>query len=388
MSELTPFRVDVPEPVLDDLRERLVRTRWPDQIPGSGWGYGTDRAYLRELCEHWVEQFDWRAVETKLNSFPQYTTVLEVDGAEQLLHFLHVPSPHEGARPLLITHGWPGSVLEFTKIIGPLVNPPAYGGDARDAFHLVIPSMPGYGWSGPTTAPGWDVWRVAQVEAALMARLGYERYGAQGGDWGAIVSANLGVVDPDHLAGIHLNMIVAAPPDPADPTAGVEPDELEALGSMAAFIEQETGYQQIQGTKPQTLSYGLTDSPAGLAGWIVEKFRTWSDCDGDVESRFTKDELLANITLYWVTGTIGSSARLYCETMRSKRFGPTGQRVEVPVGVAVFPKEIYQPPRRWAEHSYNITHWQRYNSGGHFAAMEEPEVLVNDIRTFFRTADW
>jgi microsomal epoxide hydrolase len=388
MSDLTPFRVDVPDLVLDDLRDRLVRTRWPDQIPGSGWDYGTDRAYLRELCEHWVEKFDWRSVEAVLNSFPQYTTVLRVDGVDQLVHFLHVRSPHEGARPLLITHGWPGSVLEFTKIIGPLVNPPAYGGDVGDAFHLVIPSMPGYGFSGPTNAPGWDVWRVAQLEAALMARLGYSRYGAQGGDWGAIVSSNLGVVDPDHLAGIHLNMIVATPPDPADPTAGVDPEELEALGSMAEFLEKETGYQQIQGTKPQTLSYGLTDSPAGLAGWIVEKFRTWSDCGGDVETRFTKDELLGNITLYWVTGTIGSSARLYCETMRAKRFGPTGQRVEVPVGVAMFPKELYRPPRAWAEQTYNITHWQRYHSGGHFAAMEEPEVLVNDIRTFFRTADW
>ena len=377
---MLPFRVDVPEAVLVDLRERLARTRWPDQVPGSGWDYGTDLAALQALCEHWRSGFDWRAAESRLNAFPQFTT--DIDG--QRVHFLHVRSPHPDALPLLITHGWPGSVWEFMQIVEPLTDPVKHGGRAQDAFHVITPSMPGYGFSGPTAEPGWDPYRVAQTWVELMARLGYERYGAQGGDWGAIVTANLGTLDAEHLVGIHLNMVVARPPDPADPTAGVEPDEVEGMKALAWFQEHETGYQQIQGTKPQTLAYGLHDSPAGLAGWILEKFRTWSDCpDGDVFAAHTMDDLLANITIYWVTGTIGSSCRLYCESRRAARFGPFMSRVEVPTGVAVFPKEIYRPPLAWAKHWYNIVHWQRYEAGGHFAAMEQPEALVTDVRTFF-----
>ena len=379
-EEITPFRIDVPQAVLDDLRDRLARTRWPDQVPGSGWDYGTDLSYLRELCDYWRDRFDWRAAEATLNAFPQFKTTI----GSQDVHFLHVRSPHPGALPLLITHGWPGSVWEFVRIIGPLVDPPAHGGEAADAFHVVAPSMPGYAWSGPTVEPGWDVWRIAETWAALMARLGYDRYGAQGGDWGAIVSANLGLVDPGHLAGVHLNMVVARRPEDGDPMAGVEPEEAEGVRAFRHFRQHETGYQEIQGTKPQTLSYGLTDSPAGLAGWIVEKFRTWSDCGGDVEARFSKDDLLANVTTYWVTGTIGSSCRLYCETRRSGRYGPAAGRVEVPTGAAIFPKEIYRPPRAWAERAYNVVHWEHYPSGGHFAAMEEPEALVGDVRKFFR----
>jgi microsomal epoxide hydrolase len=378
---ITPFRIDVPEEVLTDLRERLRRTRWPDQIPGAEWVYGTDLATLQELCAYWADGFDWRAAEVELNRWPQFET--DVDGLH--LHFVHARSPHPGAFPLVITHGWPGSVSEFLKILGPLTDPPAHGGDAADAFHVVAPSMPGYGFSGPTARPGVDIRAVAEVNAALMARLGYRRYGAQGGDWGAAASAQVGLLDADHVAGVHLNLVTAGPPDRDNPTVGVEPGELAALADLETFRREETGYQRIQGSRPQTLAYGLTDSPAGLAGWILEKFRRWSDCDGDVYSRFTRDELLTNITIYWVTGTINASTRLYYETMHSGRFFGAGQdRVQVPTGAAIFPKELFRPPRVWAEAAYNIQQWTVMPSGGHFAAMEEPELLVDDIRSFFR----
>ncbi len=377
-----PFQIQVPDEVLDDLRERLSRTRFPDQIEGSGWGYGTDGAYLRELCAYWKDKFDWRAQEALLNRFPHFRT--EIGG--QPLHFIHQRSPVEDALPLLITHGWPGSVFEFHKIIGPLTDPAAHGGDPADAFHVVCPSMPGYGWSGPTLEPGWDVKRVAETVAALMGQLGYTRYGAQGGDWGAIVTTWLGHLDAEHLAGIHVNMVLAGPPPGVEnPMEGLTPEELEGIAGMGDFQKHETGYQAIQGTKPQTLGYGLNDSPAGLAAWIVEKFRTWSDCGGDVESRFTKDELLTNIMIYWATQTINSSVRLYCESTRSGQFGIKEGKVEVPTGCALFPVEILRPPRSWAEAYYNVTHWTEMPSGGHFAALEEPERLVTDLRDFFRT---
>ena len=381
-TAIEPFRIEVSDAELDDLRERLVRTRWPDQIPGSGWEYGTDLAYLKELCEYWQQKYDWRQAEALLNTFPHFRT--DIDG--QNVHFIHARSRHEGALPLVITHGWPGSVFEFHKILGPLTDPEAHGGSAEDAFHVVCPSMPGYGWSGPTREPGWDVRRVAETVAKLMARLGYDRYGAQGGDWGALVTNHLGLCDPEHLVGIHLNMVVAGPPPgAADPMEGVEPDELARMGAFGEFQAKETGYQQIQGTKPQTLGYGLTDSPAGLAGWIVEKFRTWSDCGGDVESRFSKDELLTNIMIYWLTGTISSSVRLYCESMRADTFGLPSERVNVPTAGAIFPAEIIQPPRRWAEGWFDLRQWTVHDEGGHFAALEVPGLLVEDVRRFFRT---
>jgi microsomal epoxide hydrolase len=376
---LTPFRIDVPEAVLVDLKDRLSRTRWPDQIPGTEWEYGTDVATLRDLCQYWHDEFDWRAAEARLNEWPQFET--DVDDLH--VHFVHARSPHPDAFPVVITHGWPGSVAEFQKILGPLTDPPAHGGDAADAFHVVAPSMPGYGFSGPTTRRGVDTRAIAEVNATLMARLGYDRYGAQGGDWGAGVSTQLGRHDADHVAGVHLNMVLARPPDPANPTAGVQPDEMELLNRLDTFRREETGYQAIQGTKPQTLAYGLTDSPAGLAGWILEKFRTWSDCSGDVFSRFTRDELLTNITIYWVTGTINASTRLYRESLRGQGFAGAG-RVEVPTGAAIFPKELFTPPRVWADAAYNIVRWTPMPSGGHFAAMEEPELLVDDMRAFFR----
>jgi pimeloyl-ACP methyl ester carboxylesterase len=377
---LEQFSVKVSDDVLADLRRRLANTRWPDQMAGTGWDYGTDLGYLQELCEYWRTSFDWRGAEARLNAWPQYLT--EIDG--QRIHFIHARSRHANAMPLVMTHGWPGSVSEFLKVLGPLTEPEVFGGSAEDAFHVVAPSMPGYGFSGPTTKPGWNIKKVAETNAELMAKLGYSRYGAQGGDWGGIATALIGRVDPEHLAGIHMNMLVAGPPAGVEnPMALVEPVEAGWLGEMGAFMAEGTGYQQIQGTRPQTLAYGLNDSPAGLAGWIVEKFRAWSDCAGDVESRFTKDELLTNIMIYWVTGTINSSTRLYCESMRAGLFGAAQGRVEVPTGAAIFPKEIYKSPRKWAEAAFNITSWDVFNSGGHFAAMEEPEALVKSIRGFF-----
>jgi microsomal epoxide hydrolase len=378
---IQPFEIRIPDAVLDDLRERLARTRFPDEVNDDGWSYGTSLAYLRELCDYWEKKFDWRAEEAKLNRLDQFTT--HIDGLR--IHFIHERSNEPNALPLCITHGWPGSIMEFTKILGPLTDPVAHGGSAEDAFHVVCPSMPGYGFSEAAPESGMDVKRIAEIESKLMARLGYERYGAQGGDWGAVVSSLMGLVDPAHCAGIHVNMVVAGPPKGVEnPAEGLSPQELGALADMGRFQEQETGYQRIQGTKPQTLGYGLNDSPAGLAAWIVEKFRTWSDCGGDVESCFTRDELLTNVTIYWATQTIASSVRLYCETMRAGRFGPSDERIEVPTGAAIFPKELYRPPRSWAEARYNIQHWTEMPSGGHFAALEEPEALVKDVRAFFR----
>ncbi len=382
MSErIEKFEIRVEDAVLDDLKQRLARTRWTDQIEGSGWDYGTDAAYLKELCEYWREKFDWRSQEAQLNRFDHYRT--EIDG--QNLHFVHRRSPVESALPLVLTHGWPGSFWLFSKIIDVLADPESHGGRAEDAFHVVCPSLPGYGFSGPTRETGWDIRRVAEAIAALMARLGYERYGAQGGDWGSIATTQRALIDAEHLAGIHLNMVVAGPPEgESEPTKGLTPEELQGLADMGEFQKTGSGYAQIQGTRPQTLGYALNDSPAGLAAWIVEKFRAWSDCDGDIEKRYTKDDLLTNITIYWVTQTINSSVRLYCESFRSGRFGVADRKVEVPTGCAIFPKEIIRPPRRWAEARYQVRRWTEMPAGGHFAALEEPEALVDDIRAFFR----
>lgn len=377
---IEPFRIAVPDAVLDDLRERLARTRFPDEIVGSGWTYGTDLAYLRDLVTYWKDRYDWRAAEARLNVFPQFRAWIGDLG----IHFIHVRGKGPKPFPLVITHGWPGSVAEFVKVIGPLTDPAAHGGDPADAFDLVCPSLPGYGFSDRPRAPGMDAERIAALWADLMAGLGYERFGAQGGDWGAIVSTYLGANHRDRVAGIHLNMVIAFPPDPANPLAGLSQEEAVDLMPMQDFLREETGYQRIQGTKPQTLGYALNDSPAGLAAWIVEKFRTWSDCRGDLERRFTKDELLTNVMLYWVTETATSSARLYYEMFHAGKFPPTGFRVEVPTACAIFPGEILKPPRAWVERLYAVSRWTRFASGGHFAAMEEPELLVEDIRAAFR----
>lgn len=379
-----PFVIHVSDEVLDDLRNRLGRTRWPDQLPGTSWEYGCDMATLRTVCDYWANEFDWRAAEARLNRWPQVITNIDIPEMDSIrVHALHARSPHPNAMPLCITHGWPGSVAEFMDIIDPLIDPPAYGGDAADAFHVVAPSMPGYGFSGPTTQTGVNIRTVAQVNAALMARLGYHRYGAQGGDWGAIATAHMGRLDSEHVAGIHVNMPIPRAPA-QDLMAGVTPDEAAALGRMATFRDEGTGYQRIQGTKPQTLAYGLNDSPAGLAGWILEKFHAWSDCHGDVLGHFTLDQLCTNLTIYWATATINSSTRLYFESMRLGGLAVIDGRVEVPTGIAIFPAEMIRPPRAWCEQVYNVQQWTVMPAGGHFAAMEEPQLLVHDIRTFFR----
>jgi pimeloyl-ACP methyl ester carboxylesterase len=377
-DDLRPFRVDVPEPVLDDLRERLARTRWPDQIPDSAWDYGTDLAYLQELCDHWASKFDWRTQEDRFNRWPHFLT--DIDGAQ--VHFMHARSPEPDAFPLVITHGWPGSVSEFLDIVEPLRDPRANGGDAKDAFHVVCPSIPGYGWSGPTREPGWDVLRVAQAWKVLMARLGYDRYGAQGGDWGAMISATLARVDAEHVAGLHSNMLLAFPPNAGELT--LTDEEAADLAAAGEFMQRGSAYQEIQGKNPQTLGYGLTDSPAGLAGWIVEKFFAWTDHDGDLEQAVSRDQILTNLTVYWVTKTINSSVRLYCESRRSDRFGPMGEFVSTPTAAAVFPREMFRIPRAYAEAAFNLQRYTRFDRGGHFAALEEPDLLIEDIRAFFR----
>jgi microsomal epoxide hydrolase len=365
---IEPFRIDVPQPVLDDLAERLARTRFPNEIEDIGWDQGTPLAYLRELVGYWQDGYDWRAQEARLNAYEQFVT--EVDG--QRIHFLHVRSPHAGAVPLLLVHGWPGSVVEFLATIDGLTDPP----DPADAFSLVIPSLPGYGFSGPTTRRGWTPRHIGAAFASLMAELGYERYGVQGGDWGSIVVCNLADEFPDRVVGLHVNFLTVPPPK-GEPVP--EPSE-----SRRRFDSTGTGYQQVQGTKPQTIGYLLDDSPAGLAAWIVEKFREWSDCDGDVERSFTKDQLLTNVMLYWVNTTGASSARLYWEMRQARGESIPRQKVTVPTGVANFPAEMGRSERAWAERRYNIVHWTEHDRGGHFAAMEVPDLFVGDVRAFFR----
>lgn len=376
-----PFSIAVPDAVLEDLRERLARTRYPDQLEGAGWLYGTELSYLRELCDYWRTRYDWRAHERALNRFDHFRT--EIDGLG--IHFIHQRSREKQALPLVITHGWPGSVFELTKVIGPLSDPAAHGGRAADAFHVVCPSMPGYGFSDPPRQPGCGVKRVAEVFAKLMERLGYRRYGAQGGDWGALVSTWLARQDAAHVCGIHLSMVLAKAPEgpQSDAGEGLSPDEIEARKNAEKGEDTETGYAAIQSTKPQSLGYALNDSPAGLAAWIVEKFRQWSDCGGNVEKRFTKDELLTNIMIYWVTQTITSSMRLYYETRVSGWLEALDRYIDVPTGCALFPVPS-QLPRPWVEKSYRVTRWTKMKSGGHFAALEEPGLLVEDVRAFFR----
>jgi microsomal epoxide hydrolase len=375
-DEIRDFQIDVPEAVLEDLRARLQATHWPDEIADQGWTYGASLAYVRDLCDTWATKFDWRAQEAKFNRWPNHLT--DIDG--QQVHFIHARSPEPNAFPLIITHGWPGSVSEFLDVIEPLRDPSGHGGDPADAFHVVVPSIPGYGWSGPTTTPGWDVRRVAGAWAVLMARLGYDRYGAQGGDWGSMISSQLAVVDPDHVAGLHVNMVIGMPGE-GELTAEEQAD----LDDTSKFMNDGGAYQQIQGKNPQTLGYGLTDSPAGLAGWISEKFHHWTHHpDGDLETAVTRDQILTNLSVYWVTKTINSSVRLYFESQRSGRFPPF-EPVSVATGCAIFPGELVKMPEAWARNLYNVTRYTRFDRGGHFAALEEPDLFVDDVRAFFRT---
>lgn len=375
---IVPYRINVPDAVLRDLKERLARTRFPDQLDNVGWAYGADIAYVRPLVEYRRDRFDWRAQERRLNEFDQSTTT--IDGLR--IHFIHQKSPVPGAMPLALTHGWPGSIAEFHKIIGPLTDPVKYGGRAEDAFNVVAISLPGFGFTERPKDRGYSPEKMADIIAKLMARLGYTRYGLQGGDWGGIISRIVALKNPSHVAGLHLNFCTgAAAPDPANPNAGVPDAELKLMQETNARMENERAYQQIQGTKPQTLGYGLTDSPAGLAAWIVEKFHAWCDCGDNIESRFTKDELLTNVTIYWATQTAASSTRIYYE---SRQAGGVQGRVEVPTACALFPKEITTPPRKWVENRYNLMRWTPMPRGGHFAALEQPDLLIADVREFFR----
>lgn len=377
-AAVEPFTVRVDDAVLADLRDRLARTRFPDQPAGTGWEYGIPLAYLRELVDSWRDGYDWRAQEARLNELPQFVT--RIDG--QTVHFVHARAARPDAMPLLLVHGWPGGMVEFLDVIPRLTDPGAFGGDPADAFHVVAPSLPGYGFSGPTTEAGWNVTRVALACATLMERLGYERYGAQGGDWGAQVATRLGGLDAGHCAAIHVNMPIA---DPPEEQVVLDDRDRAGLAALAQFQREESGYALEQSTKPQTLGAALGDSPAGLLAWIVEKFRTWSDCDGDPETVFTRDQLLTNVTIYWVTGTITSSMRLYWEHRHAGAADAPPEYVAVPTGVARYPKEVLRFPRPWVERKYHVTHWVDMPRGGHFAAMEHPESFTADLRTFFRT---
>jgi pimeloyl-ACP methyl ester carboxylesterase len=368
---ITPFRIDVPEPELTDLRERLYRTRWPEREPVDDWSQGVPLAYVRDLCDHWAHAYDWRATEARLNELPQFRT--EIDGLG--IHFIHVRSPRPDALPLILTHGWPGSIVEFLKVIGPL----------SEDFHVVCPSLPGYAFSDKPAQPGWGIDRIARAWIELMARLGYERYGAQGSDWGTSISTRIAQQDPEHVAGIHLTPPLA-PPDPATFDDLTE-SERAALAAIEHSAEWDSGYSRMHATRPQTIGYSLVDSPAGLCAWIVEKFWAWTDCDGQPENALTRDEMLDDVMLYWLPRTGASSARLYWESIRQVNewiSGTATDTVTVPTGCSIFPKELQRPSRRWAERRFlDIRHWGEPERGGHFAAFEQPELFVAEVRAFF-----
>jgi pimeloyl-ACP methyl ester carboxylesterase len=375
---VTPFTIDIGQDQVDDLAARLAATRWPEAETVDDWSQGVPLAYARELAAYWAEGYDWAARQERMNRFDHFTT--GIDGLD--IHFIHQRSRHDDAFPLIITHGWPGSVVEFDKVIEPLVDPTAHGGRAEDAFHVVCPSLPGYGFSGKPTGAGWGVERIAGAWDVLMDRLGYERYGAQGGDWGAAVTTQIGR-NGGRCCAIHTNMPLGRPTAEAkaDPTEA----DLAAFAGGKHYNDWDSGYSKQQSTRPQTLGYALVDSPVGQMAWIVEKFWAWTDCghpDGHPENALTRDELLDNIMLYWLNGAGASSARLYWESFGN--MAGSG-RVEVPTGVASFPREIVRAPRSWCEAGYNITHWTDMDRGGHFAAYEQPEPFVEDVRAFFAT---
>lgn len=374
-TSIRPFRIEIPQADLDDLRDRLARTRWPDQLPDVGWADGVPLTYLRELAEYWRTSYDWRKHEARLNALPQFTST--IDGTN--VHFVHAHSTEPDALPVLVTHGWPGSLVEFAEIIGPLSDPRAHGGNPADAFHVVAPSIPGFAFSGPTRDTGWGLRRITDAFAVLMGRLGYERYGVHGGDFGVLLSLELGRSHPDRVVGVHVNGFPTLPPrDPAELAEG----ERQQLEAFKRFWRDARGYAAIQATRPQTLSYALTDSPVGQLAWIVEKFKEWTDSSERPEEAVDRDQLLTNVTVYWLTGTAGSSARLYKETATD--LGRSYEPSTVPTGIAVFPGEPFLPIRRIVERTHDIVHWSEFDRGGHFPAMEVPDLFVGDLRQFFR----
>jgi epoxide hydrolase len=375
-ASIEPFRIAATDEQIDDLKRRLRNTRWPERECVDDWTQGIPLGYVQELCTYWLDKYDWRAREAQLNRFPQFKTTIDGLG----IHFIHARSPHPNAMPLVITHGWPGSIVEFHKVIEPLTNPTAFGGDAADAFHVVAPSLPGFGFSDKPSRTGWNIQHIARAWSELMPRLGYQRYAAQGGDWGAAVTMYIGVQDPANCLGIHMNLVLAPP----DPTAtDLTEKEKSAVAGMTYYSDWDSGYSKQQSTRPQTLGYGLTDSPAGQAAWIIEKYQSWMDCDGHPENVLTRDELLDNVMLYWLPATAASSGRLYWESFRDAfaRRDP----VTIPVGCSIFPKEIFRTSRRYAEKRFDqVVYFNELDKGGHFAAFEQPESYLREVRTCFR----
>ena len=374
MSEtIKPFKLAIADEMLVELRSRLVRTRWPESETVADWSQGVPLARIKALCEYWAQDYDWRRCEARLNAFGQYHTC--IDGLH--IHFLHVRSRNPDAAPLILSHGWPGSVVEFLEVIDPLTDPVAHGGDAADAFHVVVPSLPGYGFSDKPTTTGWGVERIAAAWLTLMQRLGYRRFFAQGGDWGAAISTAIGMLGRAECAGVHLNFPLIYPGK--DDLALLSEAEQASVAAMKFYRQIDSGYAKLQRTRPQTLAYALTDSPAGQAAWIYEKLHAWSDCES--ESALSRDAMLDNIMLYWLPANAASSARLYWQSLDFFKTWP----LTLPVGVSIYPKEIFRPSRRWAErHFANIIHWNETDRGGHFAALEQPELFVTELRDCFR----
>lgn len=373
-SSIRSFRIAIAQAQLDDLNRRLDATRWPDAETVPNDTQGAQLAQVRALAQHWRHNYDWRKVEARINAYPQFVTI--IDGVD--IHFLHIKSRHPNARPLIMTHGWPGSIVELLDVIGPLTDPTAHGGKAEDAFHLILPSLPGYGFSGRPTEPGWGRARVAKAWDTLMKRLGYTHYLAQGGDWGAVVTQEMGRQAPAGLMAIHINMPAVVPPTLP---ATLSPEEQSAMDSLNAFFGKGAGYAQIQASRPQTIGYALADSPVGQAAWIYEKLAAWSDSQGEPEKLFGYDRMLDDIMMYWLTNTATSSARFYWENS-DLAFFVVG--INIPVGVTVFPKEIYQAPRSWSEQAYpKLRYWNRVDRGGHFAAFEQPELFSREVRAAF-----
>ncbi len=376
---IQPFSIHVAQDTLDDLRERLAHTRWPDEIEGADWNYGTNREYLKTLVAYWLNQFDWRAQEARLNQFAQFRA--DIDGFG--IHFIHERAQGPKPLPIILTHGWPGSFFEMIKMTPLLTDPGSHGGDPADSFDVIVPSLPGFGFSDRPSVGGMTRTKTAELWARLMTEgLGYARFAAAGGDLGSGVTQRIALAHPDFLVGIYLTFLGSSFLSPDQPD--LSKAEQHYLHAVEQWSKQEGAYSLVHATKPQTLAYGLNDSPVGLASWIIEKFRSWSDCDGEVERRFSKDELLTNVMIYWVTETISSSIRTYYENTHASSPMETGQHIDVPVGFALFPKEINLPPREWAERGLNIQRWTQMPRGGHFASLEEPELLVEDLRAFFR----
>ena len=374
-DEIRPFKIHIDDAELADLKRRLRATRWPDAQTVGDWGQGIPLHYVQKVCDYWAHEYDWRKTEARLNALPQSQT--DLDGVS--IHFLHIRSRHDDALPLVLTHGWPGSIIEFLKIIPALTDPTAHGGQASDAFHVVCPSLPGYGFSGKPKQSGWTVEKIARAWSELMLRLGYQRYYAQGGDWGAVVTTAIALQDTEHCHGVHLNMPLVRP-DPAT-MSSLTQEEKDGLAGMQHYQDWDSGYSKQQSTRPQSLGYGLADSPAGQAAWILEKFWAWTDCDGHPENALTRDEMLDDVMLYWLPNAAASSARLYWESFNKINYDP----VRIPVGCSVFPKEIFRVSRRWAQKRYpNLVYWNRLDKGGHFAAFEQPELFVHELRACFR----